>query len=206
LGWAILGFAEELEFLSILQDEELEPYNGKTSVEAVVLNAAQATSDFYIRNSPIDGIPYWDTGAPLLHKIDKYLDIPSNPFNQFEPVDSSAAVIAAQGLLRLGHYLLNKGNTDEGQKYWQAGLTVLNTLFDEPYLNTDNNHPGLLLHTVYHRPNGWDNIPQNQAIPCGESTMWGDYHAREVALYVQRIIQKETYYTFWNHVRRQQQD
>ena len=28
--------------------------------------------------------------------------------------------------------------------------------------------------------------------------MWGDYHAREVALYLQRMINNETYYTFFN--------
>jgi hypothetical protein len=27
--------------------------------------------------------------------------------------------------------------------------------------------------------------------------MWGDYHAREVALYVQRLARGETYYTFF---------
>lgn len=30
--------------------------------------------------------------------------------------------------------------------------------------------------------------------------MWGDYHAREVALYLQRIIRNEPYYTFFNRV------
>jgi hypothetical protein len=27
--------------------------------------------------------------------------------------------------------------------------------------------------------------------------MWGDYHAREVALYLQRVIRGEDYYTFY---------
>ena len=61
-----------------------------------------ATCDFYIENTPVDGIPYWDTGAPGLHKMGDYLERPSDPFNYFEPVDSSAAAIASQGLLRLG--------------------------------------------------------------------------------------------------------
>ena len=50
---------------------------------------------------------------------------PADPFNPHEPVDSSAAAIAAQGLLRLGHYL---NHEHEGRRYWQAGLTVLDTL------------------------------------------------------------------------------
>jgi len=27
--------------------------------------------------------------------------------------------------------------------------------------------------------------------------MWGDYHAREAALYVQRVATKQPYLTFW---------
>ena len=79
----------------------------------------------------------------------------------------------------------------------QAGLTVLDTLFDEPYLSTDPEHQGLILHSVYHRPNGWDHIPPGQSVPNGESSMWGDYHAREVALYVQRVARDEPYLTFF---------
>ena len=79
---------------------------------------------------------------------------------------------------------------------------MLNTLLDEPYLSTGENHQGLILHALYHRPNGWDHIPAGQSVPCGEATMWGDYHAREVALYVQRIINNENYLTFWGNSER----
>jgi hypothetical protein len=164
-----------------------------------MLKAAKATCDFYIANTPKDGIPYWDTGAPDLYKINDYMNKPADPFNEHEPVDSSAAAIAAQGLLRLGKYLIDK-NDQSGHQYWQAGLTVLNTLLDEPYLSTNPAHEGLLLHSIYHRPNGWDYIPEGSKIPNGESSMWGDYHIREVCLYLHRIIQKEKYYTFFNCV------
>jgi hypothetical protein len=133
-----------------------------------------------------------------LHKLGDYLNKPADPYNDFEPVDSSAAAIAAQGLLRLGKYLQQHAEHEDGNRYWQAGLTVLNTIFDEPYLSTNSTHQGLLLHSVYHHPNGWDHIPEGSKIPNGESSMWGDYHAREVALYLQRIINNETYYTFFN--------
>jgi unsaturated chondroitin disaccharide hydrolase len=201
LAWAMLGFSEELEFIETINDEELEESGNREKIESVLLKAALATCDFYIKNTPTDGIPYWDTGAPGLDKISDYLNRQADPFNDFEPVDSSAATIGAQGLLRFGHYLLKKGEKLNGKRYWQAGLTILKTLFDEPYLSTDTSHQGLILHSVYHRPNGWDFVPDGSNIPYGESSLWGDYHAREVALYLQRVINNELYYTFFNCVR-----
>jgi unsaturated chondroitin disaccharide hydrolase len=85
----------------------------------------------------------------------------------------------------------------KGVRYFQAGLTIIDTVLDEPYLNLNSKHQGLIRHSVYHRPNGWDYIPPKHKVPCGESSMWGDYHAREVALYVQRIIENKRYLTFW---------
>lgn len=194
LAWAMCGFAEQLEWFDTLTQD----VGQKEKVINLMLKAATATCDFYIANSAADGIPYWDTGAPNLFHLGDYLNKPADPFNDYEPVDSSAAAIASQGLLRLGNYLQKNGNKQTGDRYWQAGLTVLDTLLDEPYLSTRENHQGLLLHSIYHRPNGWDYIPEGSKIPYGESSMWGDYHIREVGLYLQRIINKETYYTFFN--------
>ncbi len=196
LSWAMVGFPEELEALEKVADEELTPLGGRKKMENMMLKAARATCDFFIANTPVDGIPYWDTGAPNLHKMGNYLDKPADPFNAWEPVDSSAAAIGAQGLLRLGNYLKKKGGKKEAEKYFQAGLTVMNSLLDYPYLSTDPNHQGLILHSIYHEPNGWDNVPAGQKIACGESSMWGDYHAREAAIYLQRIIRDEPYYSF----------
>jgi hypothetical protein len=177
------GFAEQLEFLRSTGADE--------AVMAPMLKAAEATCDFYIDNTAADGIPYWDTGAPDLHRLGDWRARASDPFNDYEPVDSSAAAIAAQGLLRLGRFL-------DDQRYWQAGLSVLRTLLEEPYLSADPAHEGLILHAVYHRPNGWDAIPHGRRVPSGEACMWGDYHAREVALYVQRVIHNQPYLTFWS--------
>lgn len=200
LAWGMVGFAEELEFLDTLSDEDLAAYGTRDEIEKFMRKAAEATCDFYIEHTPVDGIPYWDTGAPNLHKLGDYLSVPADPYNDFEPVDSSAAAIGAQGLLRLGRYLKAKGEAEKGGKYWQAGLTVLRSLLAEPYLSTDKNHQGIILHSIYHQPNGWDHIPAGQKIACGESSMWGDYHAREVALYVQRLIDGAPYYAFYNCV------
>jgi len=196
LAWAMAGFPEELEAFETINDEELKDFGGKEKWEKTMLKAARATCDFFIENTPVDGIPYWDTGAPNLHKLGDYLKRPADPYNEWEPVDSTAAAIGAQGLLRLGKFLKQKGETEEGNKYWQAGLTLMNSLLDYPYLSTDPEHQGLLLHSIYHQPNGWDNVPKGQKTACGESSMWGDYHVREAALYLQRIINNEKYYTF----------
>jgi hypothetical protein len=134
-----------------------------------------------------DGVPYWDSGAPGLASLGDWNNRPADPFNDFEPVDSSAAAIAAQGLLRLGRFFAQRGQ--DGSRYVQAGLLVLETLFDPggPYVSRSDRHQGLLLHSIYHRPGGWDHVPPGSRTPRGESSMWGDYHAREAALYVQRL-------------------
>ena len=200
LAWAMCGFAEEIEWFDSVKDADIAGLNVKNVILPLMIKAARATCDFYIDNCPTDAVPYWDTGAPDLYKLGDYLNKRADPFNDFEPVDSSAAAIAAQGLLRLGSHLQQNGEKESGDRYWQAGLTVLNTIFEEPYLSTDKMHQGLLLHSVYHRPNGWDYIPPGSKIPNGESSMWGDYHIREVALYIQRVINNETYHTFFNIV------
>jgi unsaturated chondroitin disaccharide hydrolase len=198
LAWAMLGFAEQLEFMENLSDDELGRYGGRKQIIGFMERAAKATSNFYLENTPTDGVPYWDTGAPLLTKIGDYLEIPSNPYNDFEPVDSSAATIAAQGLMRLGRYLTRKGMQTDGRKYYCAGLTVASVLFDAPYLSTHLRHQGLILHSVYHRPNGWDYIPRGSKVPNGESSMWGDYHARELALMILREARRGVYLTFFD--------
>ncbi len=197
LAWIMVGYAEQLEFLAAIDGADLAPFGGRDAVASWMERAARATCDFFIDHTAADGIPYWDTGAPGLAQLGDYRDRPADPFNAFEPVDSSAAAIGAQGLLRLGRYLSRRGDDTAGSRYWQAGLTVLNTLLSDPYLSTDDAHQGLILHSVYHRPNGWDHVPKGQQVPCGESSMWGDYHAREVALYVQRIARDEPYLTFF---------
>lgn len=197
LAWAMLGFSELLEFLETVPEQELEELGGKIKIEETWLKAARATCNFYIQHTPLDGIPYWDTGAPGLARMGNYLETNSDPFNDHEPVDSSAAGIAAQGLLRLGKYLITKDQVEDGQYYYQAGLTVVSHLFEDPYLSREEEHQGLILHSIYHRPMVWDHVPEGSKIPRGESSMWGDYHARELALYLQRIIRNEPYYTFF---------
>lgn len=197
LAWILCGYAEQLEFLATLKEKELETYSGKSHLLARFQETVEAVADFYIDNTPVDGIPYWDTGAPGLAKMGDYLNRPADPFNAYEPVDSSAAVISAQGLLRLGRYLESEGRTDLGKHYFQAGLTVAKNLLAAPYVAEDPNHQGLLLHSVYHRPNGWDYVPPGQSIPMGEATMWGDYHLRELGVMLLRLAKGQPDYRFF---------
>jgi unsaturated chondroitin disaccharide hydrolase len=196
-AWALLGFAEEIEFLETVPDAELEPLGGRTGTLALLVEAARATAESFVEETPPDGVPYWDTGAPGLARLEDHRTRPADPFNDEEPVDSSAAAIAAQGLLRLGRLLGRRGPGDEGGRLVQAALTVARTLLDAPYLGEDPGHQGLLLHSVYHRPNGWDHVPPGRRVPCGESSQWGDYHLRELAVLVERLARDRPYYCFF---------
>lgn len=217
LGWAILGFSEILEFMATVTSKESAAVSGRKTpaanerspaatqprlslneIKKVFLEAALATADYYLVSTPVCGVPYWDTGAPGLHHLSDYLERPADPFNAWEPVDSSAAVIAAQGLWRLGNYLLAQNKVSAAGRYQQGALTIVDTLFAEPYLSTRPEHQGLLLHSVYHRPNGWDYVAPGQRVPNGESSLWGDYHARELALLLLREAKGDPNLAFFN--------
>jgi hypothetical protein len=194
LAWAVLGFAEEVEFFDVIEDVEFAAAGfDRAEVRAAFLRAATATADFYLdQATAADGIPYWDTGAPGLVKLDDWQNNAADPFNDHEPVDSSAAAIAAQGLIRLGRLLGEKGG-----RYTHAGLLIAARLLEEPYLSGDLKHQGLLLHSVYHRPKGWDYVPPGRKIPCGEASLWGDYHLLELGVLIQKMIEGK-YLTFFD--------
>lgn len=195
LAWAVLGFAEMAEFITTVPPKAFQAAVGldHKAVLKTYLSAAIDTADHYIADvTAADGIPYWDDSAPGLHRLGDWRSRPADPFNDHEPVDASAAAIAAQGLLRLGS-LLGSG----GRHYTQAGLTVARTLLEGPYLAATPKHEGLLLHSIYHRPNGWDHIPKGRKVPCGESSLWGDYHLLELAVYLGHLAHGDTYHSFF---------
>ena len=106
LAWAMLGFAEQLEFLATLPDDELAPHRRPRRRRRMMLEAAQRHLRLLHRpRRAADGMPYWDTGAPGLAQLGDWRDRARRSVQRHEPVDSSAAAIAAQGLLRLGHFL-----------------------------------------------------------------------------------------------------
>jgi hypothetical protein len=197
LAWAMLGYAEELEFFETISAGDFKSACeiSKSDVLKVYERNAKETCDHYIKEaSALDGITYWDDGAPGMSQLGDWRNRPADPYNDFEPVDASASAIAAQGLIRLGNYL---GKTGKGKKYYQAGLTVAKTLFDEPYLSTKRNHQGLLLHSIYHWPNHWDHVPEGSKVSHSESSLWGDYHMLELALLIHRMAEGGPYLKFF---------
>jgi len=175
-AWVITGFAEEVEFLQGISEDAFENYGGKSKVISRLLESCLACCDHFIDNSPEDGVPLWDTGGP----------------SDNEPLDSSAAAIAAQGMLRISRHV-----SDNAERYSNAGFKIMDTLLSEPFLSTDAKHEGLLLNSVYHWPNRWDHVPSDSTVASGEATMWGDYHLRELVLYVQRLAEDKPYLQFF---------
>lgn len=211
LAWILAGYPEQLEWLETLTPADIEEsgyaHGDLNQIRARFLEVSLAVADFTIDQTPTCGVPYWDTGAPGLASMGDYLDRPADPYNSFEPVDSSAAAIGAQGLLRLGAYLAEHPTTldaldastrallassdaaELAARYTQAGLSIARTLLREPYLSLGDSHEGILLHQIYHQPNGWDYVAPGQKVANGESAMWGDYHLMELGIYIKRLAE-----------------
>jgi unsaturated chondroitin disaccharide hydrolase len=121
--------------------------------EPVFLETAERCVGYYLANTPSGGVPFWDYGAP---------NIPD------EPLDSSAAAIAAGALWKLKNI---EGTRRGAATYRQAALTILSTLSGDGFLGKDDAaYEGILRHGVYHRPMNWG---------VDESVMWGDYFFME---------------------------
>jgi unsaturated chondroitin disaccharide hydrolase len=129
-------------------------HNGDTRL----LDLSKVLANYYLNRLPEDGICYWDliftSGA--------------------EERDSSAAAIAACGLLELANSLplLDPLRGD----YQQAALRTVRQLA-EHYQGADTPGGGLLRHAVYHKPHG---------IGVDESCIWGDYFYLEALLRLSR--------------------
>ena len=197
LAWILCGYAEQLEYFAVLKSLDVEPFGPKARIVKTMERAALATAEFHIENSLADGVPFWDTGAPGVGSFGRIANKKSDPCNDVTALDSSAAAISAQGYLRLGNYLLSTGRKKKGQRYRAAACTIARALLKEPYLSADPTHQGLILHSIYHLPRGWDYIPPKRRIPCGESSMWGDYHAMELVLLLKREAEGGPYPLFF---------
>ncbi|KAL1870960.1 hypothetical protein Plec18167_007267 [Paecilomyces lecythidis] len=77
--------------------------------ESEFLDTAKALADYFIANLPADGVPYWDFNAPVTKDI---------------PRDTSAAMVAACGMLLLYKALRN---TSEGDYYLNHALKIVDS-------------------------------------------------------------------------------
>ena len=178
LAWAMLGFAEQIEFIDTLPEAACAQRRrdgrgrgddarcGTRDLRPLHRHRRRRWHAVLGRRRP-------GTGADARLGRSR----PADPFNDHEPVDSSAAAIAAQGLLRLGR-ILSAQRRDRRRRSLRAGgpARARYAVRASPYLSTDPNHQGLLLHSVYHWPNRWDHVPPGSTMPRGESSQWGDYH------------------------------
>jgi unsaturated chondroitin disaccharide hydrolase len=113
--------------------------------------AARKVSDYFINHLPSDYVPYWDFQAP---------GIP----NTYR--DSSAAAIAARGLLRLG-----KLTGDAA--YTTAAANILASLSSAKYLTEGTTSRGVLRHAALH-------VPANRAVDA--SIVFADHYFLEAAI------------------------
>ena len=116
--------------------------------DARFLQTAMACADFYIENTPDHGVPPndWDE---------------ANPAN---PRESSAAAIAASGMLQLAKLC---GDPVRARVYHGYALRILNTLTEPEFLAIDTpGWEGILKQGMYHERLG---------LGVNESVMWGEY-------------------------------
>ena len=127
------------------------------------LQTAEACADYYITHTPADGVPPWDYNAP--------------PENR-SVVDSSAAAIAAAGLLRLCRLV---ADPMKGHFYWSTAIHILRTLCTEYLARGDAQWEGVLKGGVYHIHND---------LGVDESVMWGEYFFTEALEEALRIMER----------------
>ena len=118
-----------------------------------LLETARRTADWFIAHAPADGVPAWDFAATAPD----------------EPRDSSAAAVAASGLLELGR---RDPNRWRAQRYLHAGRAVLASLISRAYLARGTANSAVLLHGTYTKPGG----------NFDTGLTWGDYYLLEALL------------------------
>lgn len=111
------------------------------------LNAARRVANFFVSSLPDDCVPYWDFYLPTFDN---------------QPRDSSAAAIAASGLLEISKYLPQ----EQGEYYKNWAIKILESLIDNYSTLNDVCYEGILL-------GGTGNKPQN--IDVNVSLIYGDY-------------------------------
>ncbi len=116
---------------------------------AEFLGAAERAADFFLTNLPADRVPYWDFRLPSFEDA---------------PKDSSAAAIAASGLLDLADAV----GGEKRDYYRQQALFILESL--TKHYRADDTEEAILLY-------GTGNLPMNQNV--NRPLIYGDYYYME---------------------------
>ena len=123
---------------------------------------AKKMADFFLNRLPADSVPYWDFDAAGIPNV---------------PRDSSAAAIAAAGLLDLSQVT---NNSADSYRYFYAAVAILDSLMSPTYLSDGIVSEGILLHgTGSARPS------LNSEVDV--SLIWGDYYFVEALQRYQEI-------------------
>lgn len=117
-------------------------------------------TEFYIKRLPEDLIPYWD------------LEFMEGD----EPRDSSAAAIAACGMLEMAKYLPE----EEAQRYHELAEKIAESLAKDYSVRNVSESNGLLLHGVYAKATPYNPIPESAQRGVDECVIWGDYFYMEL--------------------------
>jgi len=112
------------------------------------LETAERCADYYLTHTNADGVPAWDFQADEESR---------------KMVDTSAAAIAASGLLRLCRML---PDPVKGFYYYSCALRTLTSLCEKYTAINDPKWEGILKGGVYHIHKG---------LGVDESVMWGEY-------------------------------
>lgn len=127
------------------------------------LQTAEACADYYITHTPANGIPPWDYNSPLENR---------------SLVDTSAAAIAASGMLRLCRLV---SDPMKGHLYWSTAILILRTLCSQFVPFKEPKWEGILKGGVYHVHKG---------LGVDESVMWGEYFFVEALEQALRVFGK----------------
>lgn len=133
--------------------------------EEELLDAGQKVANYYLNRQPEDDVAYWDL---IFTEGD-------------EERDSSAAAIAACGLMELARHLPLAN--PYRRTYESASLRMLRSLAERYTTESISESNGILQHAVYGKPlgNGVD-----------ECCIWGDYY------YFEALVRAKMYWrTYW---------
>ncbi|MFL5781459.1 MAG: glycoside hydrolase family 88 protein [Thermoleophilaceae bacterium] len=125
-----------------------------------MLDTARRVADWYVAHLPSDKVPYWDFNAP---------GIPN------EPRDSSAAAVAASGLIELAEL---DPDVVRSRRYLGVAEATLASLSSPAYLAEGTSSRSILLHGTSNKPAG----------EYDRGLIYGDYYFLEALLRYRELV------------------